>query len=109
MTSSTHVNLPIKKVLNVLDLGCTVTSLPAKNSDHLMHGDSISGFWPEDNTHYPGVINTLHRAGFVTILYDDGEGERLDIKHEIWLKESYLLDCNTGIVSSIATMKEEEP
>ena len=44
--------------------------------------------WPLDSVHYPGTVRNLHQDGNVTVLYDDGMTERLDMNNEIWHYET---------------------
>ena len=55
-----------------------------KNPPKVTRGDRVKVYWPEDRQNYPGVVKTLHHDGQVTILYDDGETERLNMDNEDW-------------------------
>lgn len=42
-------------------------------------GDHVMVHWPDDNTPYSGTIKHFHRDGSVTVTYDNGDKERLDL------------------------------
>lgn len=57
-----------------------------KNSDRwsFIRSDRLKVFWPEDQQFYCGTVKHLHRNGEITVLYDDGEDEHLNMDKEIW-------------------------
>ena len=64
-------------------------------------GDHISVYWSDDDQFYPGTIQTCHRNGEFTVLYDDGDRERLNLSEEQW-KFTSTADASTACVSSHA-------
>ena len=48
-------------------------------------GARISVFWPDDNAYYPGVIAARSGRHVVTIRYDDGGVETVDLAKETFL------------------------
>lgn len=49
----------------------------SKQNKQVERGDRIEGFWPLDDKYYSGMVKHMHKNGEVTVLYDDGERERL--------------------------------
>ena len=47
-------------------------------------GERLMVYWPDDDTNYAGTVKNLHRDGSVTVLYDDGQTERLNMDSEVW-------------------------
>lgn len=70
--------------------GISKASLITKTNDQLTRGDRVSVCWPYDGKYYPGTLQHLHRDGFVIILYDVDEREKLNMKNEIWQSEQSL-------------------
>lgn len=75
------------------------------NASTVNRGDRIMVYWPDDKLHYPGTVSTLHRDGHVTVLYDDGEKERLRLGDERWNYEP----TNISALSSFVTNIDQEP
>lgn len=41
-------------------------------------------FWHNDNQYYSGIVKHMHRAGTVTIVYNDDVRERLILESKVW-------------------------
>ena len=72
-------------------------------------GSRISVYWPDDDKYYDGVITRMDKNGSkCTITYDDGDIERLDLRHEtITIPKSTIptinLDANPDTNGKLST------
>lgn len=64
------------------------TSNENPSTESISRGDRVQIFWPDDQKFYAGTVKHMHRDGFITVIYDDGERERLNFDNEIWRNES---------------------
>lgn len=64
-------------------------------------GDLVMVYWPAEKVHYGETVKTLHRNGGVTVLYDDGENERLDLGDEEWHHENPVFPAHSSFVRNI--------
>lgn len=61
---------------------------PGNVNENVNRGDRVEVYWPIDRVYYPGVVQTMHCDGCVTIQYDDGGSERLNMENEVWKMQS---------------------
>lgn len=65
------------------------SSKKGKLLDKVQVGTAISVYWPDDNEYYNAKVTAKKRepsgnSNVVTLLYEDGEVETIDLKHEVF-------------------------
>lgn len=75
----------------------------------LQQGERVLAYWPNDDVHYSGTVNVSHTDGYFTIHYDDGDIERLNMKEEIWLRDSQFLNVRQSCIASTPSLTDAEP
>lgn len=76
--------------------------IDSEQSKKVARGDHIEVFWPLDDTYYSGVVKHLHQNGEVTVLYNDGAKERLQMDKEIWKH-----CCNAATANAVGAKDKE--
>lgn len=74
----------------------------------LEKGDQVEVFWSLDDMFYSGMVKTIHKNGEITILYDDGVKERLDMEKEKWNYSRNTTTANSGAMSDGKDRSEHE-
>ena len=88
----------IPKLSEDADFSDSCSALEVQDSKIPTRGDRVQIFWPLDDTYYGGTIKSMHQNGEVTVLYDDGMKERLEMGNEVWKYDNLATTANTGII-----------
>lgn len=80
------------------DFSETCSTMAVQDSTIPGRGDRVQMFWPLDDTYYSGTIKTTHKNGEVTVLYDDGIKERLQMDNKVWKYYNHKTTANAEII-----------
>lgn len=98
-TTNQHNNVTIcNEDADFSGSGINAESIDTEQTTHLLkRGDQVEVFWPLDDTFYSGTVKHMHNNGEITVLYDDGGRERLNMDNEKWNYSANQATASSGI------------